>query len=42
MKLISVAVLALISQSGAVKLSDDVDDLWSDNGEADETLKSLQ
>ena len=41
MKLISVAVLALIGQSGAVRLSDDIDDLWSDNGEADETMKSL-
>ena len=41
MKLISVAVLALISQSGAVRLQDDIEDLWSDNGEADETMQSL-
>ena len=41
MKVISVAVLALIGYSRAIRLSDDVDDLWSDNGEATETLASL-
>lgn len=42
MKYISLAVFALLNNTSAIKLSNDTDDLFNDNSDQAETLKSIK